>query len=141
MPDSAWQDLLAYKESGVFKLAKDGVDCYVANITLTKRPNTREAKFATNADKYEGRIRSRSDKSSARTTREPPASGSITETEPTKQLFRLTIDYRNVNAATRNDTTITLPSLQSIEQSFEGCHVSTFNLSNCFYCIKVDKDS
>ena len=44
-------------------------------------------------------------KSYARTTSEPPASGSITETEPARQLFRLNIDFRNVNAATRNDTT------------------------------------
>jgi hypothetical protein len=35
---------------------------------------------------------------------------------PERVLFRMTLDYRNLNKQTTNDVTITLPTLQSVEQ-------------------------
>ena len=38
MPEAAWTDLNKYKDSGVFAIADEGTDHWIANITLTKRP-------------------------------------------------------------------------------------------------------
>jgi hypothetical protein len=40
------------------------------------------------------------------------------EITPERVLFRMTLDYRSLNRKTTNDVTITLPTLQSIEQKF-----------------------
>ena len=127
LPPSAMLDLNAYKESNVFIDSIGGSDCYCANITLTKRPTAKESKFATKADKN-------LEKTRPKTT--PDAS--VTEEW---QLYRLTIDLCLCNKATQNDVTICLPTLQSIESSFEGCHVSTLDLSNQFYSVELDEAS
>ena len=56
-------------------------------------------------------------------------------------LYRITIDMRTLNSATRNDTTIVLPTIESIERDFHGCNITTLDLSNMFYNIKVHRNS
>ena len=58
-----------------------------------------------------------------------------------RTLFRLTIDMRPINLSTRNDTTLVLPSIQTIERSFHDSFVSTYDLSNMFYGITLNEDS
>ena len=125
---------MKYKDSGVFCDSKSGADKYLANITLTWRMSARALKSSTKADKYLSLL---SDKSSnSKKNDKNPASSQVE-----RQLYRITLDYRNLNRATLNDTTISLPMLQSIESNFEGSIVTTLDLSNCFYSIELDEES
>ena len=123
LPASAWEDLTAYKENGVFSNVEAGVDHYTANITLTKRPTTKEQKFPTKADRNAAKIKEKEKsvhpkKVGSQDELTSKVIGNQEKVETPRQLYRLSIDYRNVNHATRNDCTINLPTLQSIEQSF-----------------------
>jgi hypothetical protein len=129
--DSAWEDLQLYKANNVFLIADKGIDRYIANIALTKRPATKGQKFSNKADKNADKIN--------RKKQEKPTE-QVKGNEP-RQLYRLSIDFRNVNKATLNDCTISLPTLQSIENSFQGCFISTFDITNCFYNIKMNQRS
>ena len=51
LPATAKQDLNRYFHSGVFAASPGGIERYVCNITLTRRPSQKESKFATKADK------------------------------------------------------------------------------------------
>ena len=84
IPESAYLDLMKYKDSGVFCDSKSGADKYIANITLTQRPSARELKFSTQADKYLSRL---SDKSNSKKDDKNPASD---QTE--RQLNCITLD-------------------------------------------------
>ena len=48
---------------------------------------------------------------------------------------------RAVNTATKNDTSIVLPTIETIERSFHSCIISTFDISNMFYNVAVHEDS
>ena len=124
---------MKYKNAGVFCDSPGGADKYLANITLTRRPSARKVKYSTKADKYLLQLSSKS--SSNEADKKPEQE--IKE----RQLLRITLDYRNLNHATLNNTTISLPTLQSIESNFEGSLVSTLDLSNCFYSIQLDEAS
>ena len=84
-------DLNAYKAASVFIDSPGGSDRHCANITLTKRPTAKESKFATKADKKLEKVKTRQNST-------PDAS-----TTEDRQLFRLTIDLRLSNKATKND--------------------------------------
>ena len=90
-------------------------------------------KFATRAYKNIARLKEKSQ----------PASNKQTDNKNPKDkqedrvLYRLTIDMRTLNSANRNDTTIVLPTIESIERDFHGFNVTTLDLSNMFYNIKV----
>ena len=120
IPESAYLDLMKYKNSGVFCDSKSGADKYLANITLTRRPSARELKLSTKADKYLSELSNKSDSKNAdkkkankkKDDKKPEAD------QKQGQLFRITLDYRNLNRAMLNDTTISLPTLQSIESHF-----------------------
>ena len=137
LPKSAKDDLNRYFDSGVFCNSTGGVDRYACNITLTRRPAAKEMKFATRADKNIARLNEKSQ----------PANDKQSDNKTTRAkqedrvLYRLTIDMRTLNSATRNDTTIVLPTIESIERDFHGCNVTTLDLSNMFYNIKVSDDS
>ena len=131
LPDLAWEDLQLYKANNVFSIADEGIDQFTANITLTKRPATKEQNFSTKADKTADKIKRKNREKSADQPKETAQ----------RQLYRLSIDFRSVNKATLNDCTISLPTLQSIENSFQDCHISTFDISNCFYHLKLNQRS
>ena len=42
---------------------------------------------------------------------------------------------RAVTTATKNDTSIVLPTIETIKRSFHNCIISTFDLSSMFYNI------
>ena len=68
MPEAAWTDLNKYKDSGVFAIADEGTDHWIANITLTKRPTVKEYKYATKADKNISKIRDKKAKNLRKTS-------------------------------------------------------------------------
>ena len=51
LPQTAKEDLDRYFKAGVFVLSPGGADSHVCNITLTRRPQQKEQKFSTKADK------------------------------------------------------------------------------------------
>ena len=51
LPQTAKEDLDRYFKAGVFVLSPFGADFHVCNITLTHRPQQKEQKFSTKADK------------------------------------------------------------------------------------------
>ena len=92
---------MKYKNAGVFCDSPGGADKYLVNITLT-HPSARELKFSTKVDKYLSWLLRKSSSNEAEKKPEQEAKE--------RQLFRLTLDYRNLNRATLNDTTISLPT-------------------------------
>ena len=58
-----------------------------------------------------------------------------------ESLFRMTLDFRNINRLTLNEKSVQMPSLQSIEASFSNCLISTFDVSNMYPSICLTEDS
>ena len=119
MPETAKQDLSKYYNSGLFSISTGGIDRYCCNITLTRRPSQKESKFSTKADKN---IAKQSTNSQSTNLNRKPIydvnnSKKTTDIEE-RVLYRLTIDS-SLNTATRNDTSIVLPSIDSIERLFK----------------------
>ena len=131
LPQSAKDDLNKYFDSGVFQHSTVGVDKYACNITLTRRPQQKEAKYATRADKN---LEKQKEKTEA-SEQTPPS------TPAERVLYRLTIDMRSINSATRNDTTIVLPTIASIERNFHSCMITTLDIANQFYNVRLEEDS
>ena len=104
MPVSAKENLNKYFKSEVFSDAVEGVDKYTCNITLTRRPQAKELKYSTKADKNIAK------KTDYEINKKP-------DNKEDRILYRLTIDMRSINAATRNDVTIVLPSIETIERA------------------------
>ena len=48
---------------------------------------------------------------------------------------------RSINSATRNDTTILLPTIASIERNFHSCMITTLDIQNQFYNVRLHEDS
>ena len=92
-------------------------------------------KYATRADKNIARLH---EKSQLSDKKQQPNKDNKKED---RVLYRLTIDMRTLNSATRNGTTIVLPTIESIERDFHGCNITTLDLSNMFYNIKVHRNS
>ena len=92
-------------------------------------------KFATRADKNIARLKEKSQSASTKQTHNKDPK------QEDRVLYRLTIDMRTLHSATRNDTTIVLPTIESIERDCHGCNVTTLDLSNMFYNIKVNDNS
>ena len=100
IPQSAVTDIEKYISAGVFQPSIGGADHYCANLTLTKRPSAHESRFDTLADKNQARVNRVIKPENDR--------------DGDKQLVRLTVDLRLVNSMTLNDSTICLPTFQSI---------------------------
>ena len=58
-----------------------------------------------------------------------------------RSLYRMTIDFRSINAVTTNEKTSQLPSIQSIKANFQNAYVSTVDLSNCYPSIEIEENS
>ena len=54
------------------------------------------------------------------------------EEDPGEQHVRLMCDLHLINGQTLNDSTISLPTFQSIEAALQGCHISIMDISNMF---------
>ena len=48
---------------------------------------------------------------------------------------------RLINSATHNDTKIVLPTKASIERNFHLCMITTLNIQNQFYNVRLHEDS
>ena len=48
---------------------------------------------------------------------------------------------RSINSATRNDTTIVLPTIASIERNFHSCMITTLDIQNQIYNVRLHEDS
>ena len=107
----------------------------MCNITLTRRPQQKEQKFSTKADKDLQKADEKKSKIYDINNQKK------TTPNEDRVLYRLTIDMRAVNTATKNDTSIVLPTIETIERSFHNCIISTFDLSNMFYNIAVHEES
>ena len=137
LPSSCKQDLYKYKDAGLFSDSTGLADKYCANITLVLRNQIKEIKKSTKADKY---IQRKSpNKVSVEETR--PLEPEKKDSQSSRNLYRMTIDFRDLNRATLNEKTCQLPSIQSIESSFHDSYVSTLDLSNCYPSILIDENS
>ena len=58
-----------------------------------------------------------------------------------RSLYRMIIDFRQINSVTLNQKTSQLPSIQSMEVNFQNAYVSTIDLSNCYPSIVLKKSS
>ena len=122
MPQTAKEYLYRYFRAGVF-----GADSHVFNITLTRRPQQKEQKFSTKADKNLQKADEKKSKIYDINNHKK------TSPNEDRVFYQLTIDMRAVNTATNNDTSIVLLTIETIERSFHNCIISTFDLSNMFY--------
>ena len=137
LPMSCKQDLLKYKQAGLFNDSTGLADKYCANITLVLRNQVKEVKKSTKADKY---VQKKSPtKVTVNETR--PLAPEMEQSEPSRSLYRMTIDFRDLNRATKNERTCQLPSIQSIEHCFHDCFVTTLDLSNCYPSILLEESS
>jgi hypothetical protein len=67
----------------VLSIADEGINQFTANITLTKRPASKEQKFSTKADKNADKIKRKSQEKSADQPKETTQ----------RQLYRLSINF------------------------------------------------
>ena len=125
VPPQAARDIAQYQEAGVFGPTIGGSDQFCSNLTLTKRPSAHMSSFQTLADKNQNKIDKRLGQ----------------EEDPSEQLVRLTCNLRLINGQTLNDSTISLPTFQSIEAALQGCHISIMNISNMFFAVEFSEKS
>ena len=137
LPSSCKQDLYKYKDAGLFSDSTGLADKYCANITLVLRNQIKEIKKSTKADKYIQR--KTTNKVSVEETR--PLEPEKKDGQTSRNLYRMTIDFRDLHRATLNEKTCHLPSIQSIESSFHNSYVSTLDLSNCYPSILIHENS
>ena len=113
LPESCKQDLLKYKDSGLFANSTGLADAYCSNLTLVLRNQVKEQRDNTKAGKN---IQKHSQKTS-KTQTQPLSEGTP---DSQRSLYRMTINFRAINQVTLNEKTSQLPSLQSIEANFHN---------------------
>ena len=59
-----------------------------------------------------------------------PLPDSVPDSE--RSLYRMTIDFRQINAVTQNQMTSQLPGIQSMEVNFQNVYVSTIDFAKLF---------
>ena len=137
--DSCKQDLLKYKDSGLFAHSTGLADHYCSNLTLVLRNQVKEQRSNTKADKNLQKHANKAHPTPSKLDTQPLDSDSTSDAQ--RSLYRMTIDFRSVNAVTTNENTSQLPSIQSIEANFQNAYVSTVDLSNCYPSIEIDENS
>ena len=68
-----------------------------------------------------------------------PLSDSVPDSE--RSLYRMTIDFRQINSVTQNQKTSQLPSIQTMDVNFQNAYVSTIDLANCYPSIVIKESS
>ena len=144
LPPSCKQDLLKYKDSGLFEISTGLSDDYCANITLVLRNQIKEQRDNSKAGKYVAKQEIK--RSQSPTTNKQPSKSDPTPLDPStpdsqRSLYRMTLDFRLLNLVTLNEKTAQLPSIQNIEANFFNAHVTTVDLSNCYPSIEIAKSS
>ena len=128
LPPSAVCDIQKYIDDATFIQSQGGEDKYCSNIVLTKRPQNKETRDSSQADKNINKINEKNNKQKQEMTEQ-------------KQLYRVTVDLRLQNRAMLNDSLIALPSIQSIENKFKNKICSTTDISNMFFSIALEDSS
>ena len=155
LPASCKQDLLKYKQSGLFDYSTGLADDYCANITLVLRNQVKEGKDTTKATKYIQKQALKSQKQASKSQNFKTETGFKPQTKTQiktqtidndtpdcqRSLYRMTLDYRLLNKKTLNEKTSQLPSIQSIESKFFDSLVTTMDLANCYPSIIIKKSS
>ena len=158
LPESCVYDLQKYREAGLFAISEGMADKFCANITLVLRSSVKESKDTSKATKYINKQASKKDhqtrtqqgKKAHTTNQADPSSqrsderngNNLSQEECSQRsLYRMTIDFRDLNKVTLNEKTAQLPSIQQIEAQFHNSHVSTLDLANCFPSIVIEKSS
>ena len=131
LPASCLKDLRDYKNSGLFEDSTGRADTHAANITLVLKQHGRELNDKSKATKNQIKHK----------MKQQVQDNSTTPDQDTAPSFRMTIDMRNVNRCSENETSAHLPSIQAIESSFHNSIVSTLDVKNCYPSIELDKDS
>jgi hypothetical protein len=139
LPASCKQDLLKYNQSGLFATSSGLANHYCANLTLVLRNQVKEQRSNTKADKN---IQKHANKSQPKPSKLETQPFDIDSTpDAQRSLYRMTKDFRSINAVTTNEKTFQLPSIQSIEANFHNAFVSIIDLSNCYPSIEIEESS
>ena len=149
LPESCVYDLQRYRDAGLFSISEGMADKFCANITLVLRSSIKESKDTSKATRYINKQTERKNRKAKchhsdyqQNESEPPIENHPLDTLPQQRsLYRMTIDFRDLNKVTLNEKTAQLPSIQSIEAQFHNNHVSTLDLSNCFPSIVIEESS
>ena len=137
LPKSCKKDLMKYLQSGLFDHSQGGSDSYCSNITLVLRNQVKEQRCETKADKY--LLKQQKNNSITKVETQPLQIDPPDDSG--KSLYRMTLDFRQINRVTLNEKTSQLPSIQSIENNFHNSIVSTIDLSNCYPTIELEESS
>ena len=117
LPPSCKQDLLKYKDAGLFANSTGKADYFCSNLTFVLRNQIKEQNKPTKADKN-------LTKHSNPTIIETRPLETIGAPENQRSLYRMTIDFRNLNSVTTNQRTSQLPSIQAMEVNFHDAFVT-----------------
>ena len=143
LPASCIADLEKYKQAGLFQLSTGLQDTFCANLTLVLKATTKETRDTTKAIRNMLKHQLKSNTSSThfpQLTNSDKTQQPNTDTPP-QASYRATIDFRNLNRVSLNDTTAFLPSIQSVETAFGDSIVSTLDIKNCYPTILIAQES
>ena len=143
LPPSCVADLHKYRQAGLFELSTGMAHQFCANITLVLKATGKESRDSTKATRNMLKHRQKTQTSA---THFPQLSTPDTKTEvntenPPQASYRATIDFRQLNQVSLNDTTAFLPSIQSIEQCFGNAIVTTLDIKNAYPSIMIEESS
>ena len=120
LPESCVYDLQKYREAGLFAISEGMADKFCANITLVLRSSVKESKDTSKATKYINKQASKKDhqtknqqgKKTHATNQADPSSQRSNERKGNnlpqeecsqRSLYRMTIDFRDLNKVTLNE--------------------------------------
>jgi hypothetical protein len=106
---------------------------------LVLRNQVKEQRSNTKADKNNQKHANKSQPKPSKQETQPLDSDSTPDAQ--RSLYRMTIDFRSINAVTTNEKTSQLPSIQIIEANLHNAFVSTIDLSNCYPSIEIEESS
>ena len=138
LPPSCKQDLLKYKDAGLFANSTGMADHFCSNLTFVLRNQVKEQNKPTKADKN---LTKHSKPTIIDTRPLETDKFSVAAPENQRSLYRMTIDLRNLNAVTTNQRTSQLPSIQTMEVNFHDSFVTTIDLANCYPSIEIKESS
>ena len=107
LPPSCKQDLLKYKDSGLFANSTGRADHFCSNLTFVLRNQIKEQNKPTKADKNLIKQALKNSPKPSVTETRPIHTGDAPENQ--RSLYRMTIDFHQLNAVTTNQRTSQLP--------------------------------
>ena len=114
-------------------------DHYCSNLTFVLRNQVKEQRSNSEADKNLQKQATKAQPRPSKLDTQSLDSASVPDAQ--RSLYRMTRDFRQINAVTTNQKTSQLPSIQSMEVNFQNAFVSTIDLSNCYPSIVIKESS